>query len=494
MSVDVDVLIVGAGLSGIGAAHRLATESPQRTFAIVERRNSIGGTWDLFRYPGVRSDSDMYTLSFPFKPWTNPKAIADGADIRDYLIEAAQEFGIADRISYGKHVTDASWNSEDATWAVTMTTSEGSIETLRTNFLYLCSGYYSYDEGYLPEFPGYSDFKGETIHPQFWPEHADYKGKNVVIVGSGATAITLLPAMAEQAKSVTMLQRTPTYMLSQPTFDPIARLGRFIMPAQWAHRLSRLRYAIMTVGFYMFCRAFPKTARTVLLGMAKQASPDSLDPKHLTPPYMPWDQRLCVVPKKDLFNALKSGKANIVTDTIKTFTPTGVETASGEHLDADIIVTATGLKLVAFGNINLSVDGEKVNTSEVLAYKGTMFSGLPNLAWCIGYTNASWTLRANLTWSYVTQFLNTLDQRGYAYGVPTPSATRMKTASSFDLDSGYIQRAADVLPQAGTKRPWTVRQNWFLDTWDAKTHDVDEDIRWVRLSDLHVDALAEPAR
>lgn len=280
-----------------------------------------------------------------------------------------------------------------------------------------------------------------------------------------------------------MLQRTPTYMLSQPTFDPIARLGRFVLPKQLVHRIARLRYAIMTVGFYMLCRAFPKISRHILLDLAKRASPDDLDPKHLTPPYMPWDQRLCVVPKRDLFDALNSGKAQIVTDTIETFTATGIKTASGEHLDADIIVTATGLKLVAFGDINLSVDGEKVDSSEVLAYKGTMFSGLPNLAWCVGYTNASWTLRANLTWSYVTGFLNVLDQRGYAYGVPTPSS-RMNTSSSFDLDAGYIQRASDVLPRAGSKRPWTVRQNWFLDTWDAKTHDVDAEMRWVRRSDL----------
>lgn len=483
MRVDVEVLIVGAGLSGIGAAHRLKTESPQRSFKIVERRQAIGGTWDIFRYPGVRSDSDMYTLSFPFKAWTNPKAIADGADIREYLVEAAHEFGIADQIEYGRHVTDASWNSADATWTVTMTVDDGSIETIRTNFLYLCSGYYSYDEGYLPEFPGYSNFEGEVIHPQFWPEKADYRDKNVVIIGSGATAITLLPAMAEQAKSVTMLQRTPTYMLSQPTFDPIARLGRFILPKQVVHRIARLRYAIMTVGFYMLCRAFPKTSRHILLDLAKRASPDDLDPKHLTPPYMPWDQRLCVVPKRDLFNTLNSGKAQIVTDSIETFTADGITTASGEQLDADVIVTATGLKLVAFGDINLSVDGEKVESSETLAYKGTMFSGLPNLAWCIGYTNASWTLRANLTWSYVTEFLNVLDQRGYAYGVPTPRK-RMNTSPSFDLDAGYIQRASGVLPKAGNKRPWTVRQNWFLDTWDARTHDVDADMRWVRRSDL----------
>lgn len=484
MSVDVDVLIVGAGLSGIGAAYRLQTESPQRTFTIVERRQAVGGTWDLFRYPGVRSDSDMYTLSYPFKPWTNKKAIADGADIRDYLEEASHEFGIANKIQYGRHVTDASWNSDDATWTVTVTVDDGTIETIRTNFLYLCSGYYSYDEGYLPDFDGFNDFQGEVIHPQFWPENADYANKNVVIIGSGATAVTLLPAMAKTAKHVTMLQRTPTYMLSQPDFDPIARIGGKFLPKQFVHNISRLRYAIMTVSFYMLCRAFPKASRKILLDLARKASPEGLDPKHLTPPYMPWDQRLCVVPKRDLFDVLKTGKATIVTDSIDRFTPTGIQAVSGEHLDADVIVTATGLKLVAFGEINLSVDGEKINTSEVLAYKGTMFSGLPNLAWCIGYTNASWTLRANLTWSYVTGFLNTLDQRGYAYGVPTLPASAMDTAPSFDLDSGYIQRAAEVLPKAGKKRPWTVRQNWFLDTWDAKTHDVDADMRWVRRSDL----------
>ena len=475
MAVDVDVLIVGAGLSGIGAAHRVQTESPNRSYAIIERRESIGGTWDLFRYPGVRSDSDMYTLSYPFKAWTNPKAIADGADIRDYLIETADEYGIADQIQYGRHVTNASWDRTDAT-----------TETLRTSFLYLCSGYYSYDEGHTPDFPGIDAFEGQVIHPQFWPENADYANKNVVVIGSGATAVTLLPALAKTAKNVTMLQRTPTYLLSQPSFDPIARLGRFVLPKQVVHRLARLRYAIMTVGFYLWCRAFPKVTRIALIDLAKRASPDDLEDKDFTPPYMPWDQRLCVVPKGDLFDALHTGRAHIVTDTIAQITPTGIDTTSGQHLDADIIVTATGLKLVAFGDINLTVDGEPIDSSQTLAYKGTMFSGLPNFAWCIGYTNASWTLRANLTWSYVTEFLNTLDQRGYAYGVPTPPNEAMTLAPSFDLDSGYIQRAASVLPKAGTKRPWTVRQNWFLDTLDAKTHDVDADMRWVRRADLPV--------
>lgn len=483
MSVDVDVLIVGAGLSGIGAAYRLQTESPQRSFRIVERRDAIGGTWDLFRYPGIRSDSDMYTLSFPFKPWTHHKAIADGGDIRNYLAEAAHDYGIDKKIDYGRHVTDASWSSEDATWTVTMTLADGSIDIVRANFLYLCSGYFSYEEGYLPEFPGYDNFAGDLIHPQFWPEDLSWDDKKVVIVGSGATAITLLPEMAKKAASVTMLQRTPTYILSQPSTDPVSRVARRFLPDSWVHSITRRRYAIMTVAFFMFCRAFPRLSRSILLGLAKRSSPGDLDPKHLTPPYNPWDQRLCVVPSGDLYKALKGGRAHIVTDHVQNFRPDGIDLASGEHLDADIIVTATGLKLVAFGEINLSVDGEKINSSEVHVYKGAMFSGLPNLAWCVGYTNASWTLRVNITWSYVTKFLNVLDQRGYAYGVPEMSEETPSTPS-LDLEAGYVERAAEVLPRSGKRLPWRVRQNWFLDTWDARKSDPDQDMRWVRRSDL----------
>ncbi|TSD57853.1 flavin-containing monooxygenase [Aeromicrobium piscarium] len=484
MSTDrVDVLIVGAGLSGIGAAYRLQQMSPGKTYAIVEQRERTGGTWDLFRYPGVRSDSDMYTLSYPFRPWTNEKAIADGGDIRQYIADTARENGIDRHIRFGRRVLTADWSSEDATWTVTSRLSDGTTETTEASFLYLCSGYYSYDEGYTPDFPGLENYEGEVVHPQFWPEDLDYANKNVVIIGSGATAITLLPSMARDAAKVTMLQRSPTYILSQPGKDPVANIARRVLPKSIVHQATRLRYAVMTVGFYVFCRAFPALARKILLGLAQRQAP-SVDPVSLTPRYKPWDQRLCVVPGGDLWRVVREGKGEIVTDHIEEFTPKGIALASGEHLDADVVVTATGLQLVAMGSIDISVDGRAIDPHDVYTYKGLMFSGLPNLAWCVGYTNASWTLRADLTWKYVARFLNHLDANGYAYGMPNPEGESGPSAPILDLDSGYIQRVADKLPQAGSRKPWKIRQNWFLDAWDARTTDLDEEMVWVSRREL----------
>ncbi|MFD1859820.1 NAD(P)/FAD-dependent oxidoreductase [Aeromicrobium camelliae] len=484
MSTDhVDVLIVGAGLSGIGAAYRLQEMSPGKTYAVLEQREQIGGTWDLFRYPGVRSDSDMYTLSYPFRPWTNEKAIADGGDIRQYIVDTAREAGIAPHIRYGRRVESASWSSEDALWTVTSRLDDGSTETVTASFLYLCSGYYSYDEGYTPPFRGIEDYEGRVVHPQFWPEDLDYAGKNVVIIGSGATAITLLPSMARDAAKVTMLQRSPTYILSQPGKDPIANVARRLLPQQLVHRATRLRYAVVTVGFYVFCRTFPKLARRILLGLAQRQAPE-LDSKHLSPYYKPWDQRLCVVPGGDLWRVVREGKADIVTDHIEEFTPKGIALKSGEHLDADIVVTATGLQLVALGQIDVSVDGRTIDPHELYTYKGLMFSGVPNLAWCVGYTNASWTLRADLTWKYVARYLNHLDEHGYAYGMPDPAGASGDPAPILDLESNYIKRVEDKLPLQGSRRPWTIRQNWFLDAWDARRTDLDEEMIWVRRSEL----------
>lgn len=483
MTEHVDVLIVGAGLSGIGAAYRLAERAPQRTYAILEGRDRIGGTWDLFRYPGVRSDSDMYTLSFPFEPWTNPKAIADGGDIRDYLEATADKHGITDKIRFGRRVTDADWDSATATWTVTSTLADGSTETMTANFLYLCSGYYSYDSGYTPDFAGLEDFEGQVVHPQFWPEDLDHSGKNVVVIGSGATAITLLPSMAQDAAKVTMLQRTPTYILSQPGEDPAANVARKVLPTSLVHRIARMRYAVMTVGFYQFCRAFPRLSRRILLGLTGKAMP-GVDAASLRPPYMPWDQRLCVVPGGDLYKAVKSGKADIVTDRIAEFTTDGITLESGRTLTADIVVTATGLQLVALGGIDLTIDGRKVDPHDLYTYKGQMFSGVPNLAWCVGYTNASWTLRADLTWKYVASYLNHLDVHGYAYGTPDPGADFGHDGRLLDLSSGYIARADELLPRSGARTPWKVRQNWFLDSLDAKRTDLDEDMIWVRTADL----------
>ncbi|MFS0884214.1 flavin-containing monooxygenase [Aeromicrobium sp. 179-A 4D2 NHS] len=483
MSDHVDVLIVGAGLSGIGAAYRLQERAPGRTYTILEQRDAIGGTWDLFRYPGVRSDSDMYTLAYPFEPWTHPASIADGADIRQYLVDTAAKHGIGERIRFGRRVDSAEWSSQDATWTVTSTLADGSTEVVTASFLYLCSGYYSYEEGYTPDFPGLESFEGEVVHPQFWPEGLDHAGKEVVVIGSGATAITLLPSLAREAAKVTMLQRTPTYVLSQPATDPLAIAARKVLPNQLVHDVSRLGHAVATVAFYLFCRAFPKAARRILLGLSGKAMPN-VDRATITPPYKPWDQRLCVVPGGDLYESVRSGRSEIVTDRIASFTPTGISLVSGRHLDADVVVTATGLKLVALGQIDLTIDGTKVDPHELYTYKGQMFSGVPNLAWCVGYTNASWTLRADLTWKYVAEYLNHLERQGYAYGMPDPRADFGEDSRILDLEAGYIARADDLLPRSGGKHPWKIRQNWFLDAWDARHTDIDEDMIWVRRADL----------
>lgn len=475
----VDVLIVGAGLSGIGAAYRLSTMSPGSSYAILEARERMGGTWDLFRYPGIRSDSDMYTLSYPFKPWTNRKSIADGSDIRTYIKDAADEFGIADHVRYGHKVVSASWSSDDARWTVTSQVGD-ELVSQTCSFLFMCSGYYDYDETYSPEFPGIEAFDGTVVHPQFWPEDLDYTGKKVVVIGSGATAITLIPSMADDVEHITMLQRSPTYVTSLPQEDGVSALFRKVLPAGPAHRLTRLKNAAVAIGFYEFCRAFPKAARKILLTRALRSVPDDVDPVNLTPRYNPWDQRLCVVPDGDLWRSVRRGKASIVTDTIESFDATGITLTSGRHLDADVVVTATGLKVVALGKVAIDVDGEKVDPHDRFVYKGLMLSGVPNLAWCIGYTNASWTLRADLTWQYVARFLEHLRAHGYRAGMPDPEGAGRDGAPALDLQSGYVQRAVGVLPQQGTERPWTVRQNWFLDAWDNRRTDLDEAMVWSR--------------
>ncbi|KQV75868.1 FAD-containing monooxygenase EthA [Aeromicrobium sp. Root344] len=471
----VDVIIVGAGLSGIGAAYRLQEQCPGKSYAILEAREAVGGTWDLFRYPGIRSDSDMYTLSFPFRPWTNRKSIADGEHIRDYISDAADEFGIAEHIQFGHRVVSASWSSEDARWTVTSQVGDARI-VQTASFLYLCSGYYNYDKGFQPEFPGLDSFDGQVVHPQFWPEDLDYAGKKVVVIGSGATAVTLIPSMAEDVEHITMLQRSPTYITTLPAEDKLAQVMRKVLPANLAHRAVRRKNAIVTIGFYQFCRRFPAAATKLLLGRVKRQLPEGADMTHFTPRYKPWDQRLCIVPNGDLFRVIRRGKASIVTDTIKTFTPTGIELDSGQHLDADVVVTATGLQVVAFGQLEIEVDGQRVDPHEVYVYKGLMFSGVPNLAWCVGYTNASWTLRADLSSQYVCQYLNHLDAKGYAFGMPDPKGAAGQARPILDLTSGYVMRVADLLPQQGTSSPWTIRQNWLLDSYDMKRTDLEQDM------------------
>ncbi|WP_332641736.1 flavin-containing monooxygenase [Aeromicrobium sp.] len=469
-----DVIIVGAGLSGIGAAYRIQTECPGKTYAILESRDAIGGTWDLFRYPGIRSDSDMYTLSWPFRPWKNPKAIADGDDIRTYVREAAVEYGIEEHIQFGHRVTSAAWSTDDAMWTVT-STANGQTVTQTASFIYLCSGYYSYDKGYTPEFPGLDSYEGQVIHPQFWPEDLDYAGKEVVVIGSGATAVTLVPSMADDVKHITMLQRSPSYVMSLPQEDKIADVMRKVLPDGFAHRAIRRKNAAFSVGMYQFCQRFPKQSRKLLTRLAKRKLPAGydLDP-HFTPVYDPWDQRLCIVPNGDLFRTIRQGKASIVTDHIKTFDAKGIELESGKRLDADIVITATGLQVVAFGQLKLSVDGKDIDPHELYVYKGLMFSGLPNFAWCVGYTNASWTLRADLSSQYVCKLINLLDRKGYDYGMPDPKGAGDAPRPILDLTSGYVQRVVNELPQQGVTSPWTIRQNWFLDSRDMKRTDLEQ--------------------
>ncbi len=464
-----DVLIVGAGLSGIGAAVHLKSDCPDRSFAILEGRDAIGGTWDLFRYPGIRSDSDMYTLGYKFKPWTAAKAIADGPSIRSYIRETAHENDVERHIRFGHKVTAARWSSEDARWTVTTAGKDGSTHYFTCGFLYMCSGYYSYTQGYTPDFPGAADFRGQTIHPQFWPENLDYTGRNVVIIGSGATAVTLVPEMAKKAAHVTMLQRSPTYVVSRPGVDAIADWLREHLPAKLAYSLVRLKNVSLGMLFYRMTRTQPAKVKAKLLdGVRQHLGPDYDIDKHFNPKYNPWDQRLCLVPDADLFDSIKNGSASVVTDQIETFTATGIKLKSGAELPADIIVTATGLKLEALGGMKLNVDGRDVDPSECLAYKGMMFSGVPNLAISFGYINASWTLRSDLIGLYVGRLLNHMKATGTSIATPRPGPEDVPEKLAMDLSSGYVQRGAGALPKSGQRAPWKVTANYALDLMELR--------------------------
>ena len=469
-----DVIVVGAGLSGIGAAVRLATMCPARTFAVLEGRRSMGGTWDLFRYPGVRSDSDMFTLSYPFRPWVGERAIADGGSILDYLRSTAEDFGVDRRIRYHHRVTSAEWSSESSRWTVEAIVGEDH-ETVRfgANFLYLCTGYYRHDHGYLPDFPGLHAFTGEVVHPQHWPEGLSYQDKRVVIIGSGATAVTLAPALASAASQVTMLQRSPSYVISLPSVDPLAEKLHRILPTPAAHRVLRWKNLLLGTAFYQLCRYCPGTAAGWLRAGVAHQLPEGyrLDPD-FRPRYNPWDQRLCVTPDGDLFNAIRSGRLAVVTDRIDTFTSEGIRLASGRLLAADLVVAATGLELVPCGGIRLAVDGVDVDPGQTVIYKGFMLSGLPNLAVCLGYTNASWTLRADLTSQTVCRLLNRMERRGHVRAVPHLVGGEAQALPMLDLSSGYVSRAIDRLPKQGTKRPWRLRQNYPLDLLAARLGNV----------------------
>jgi monooxygenase len=460
----VDVIIVGAGLSGIGGACHLRRACPTKSFVILEGRERMGGTWDLFRYPGVRSDSDMYTLGYRFRPWRDNKAMADAPAILSYIRDTAAEYEVDKFIRYNHRVRRVSWSSENACWTVEAETGpDNELVQLTCNFLYLCTGYYDYDNGYTPEWQGVDRFHGKIVHPQKWPEDLDYAGKRVVVIGSGATAVTLVPAMAERAAHVTMLQRSPSYIVSRPAKDKIANVLRRFLPDRAAYMLARWKNVLSGTFFYNLARNRPKVFKWMVARGVRHELGDKYDSKDFTPPYNPWDQRLCLVPDADLFRSMREGRVSVVTDHIETFTEDGLLLKSGRHLDADIIVTATGLVLKLFSGMQLVVDGAPVVMPKTLVYKGMMFSDVPNLAFAVGYTNASWTLKCDLIAEYVCRLLNHMDHNGYNVCTPRINNADIEEIPVLDFNSGYVLRALDALPRQGSKTPWRLHQNYVKD-------------------------------
>ncbi|HVY89979.1 MAG TPA: NAD(P)/FAD-dependent oxidoreductase [Hyphomonadaceae bacterium] len=459
----VEVLIVGAGLSGIGAGYHLQKRLPKKTYAILEARESIGGTWDLFRYPGIRSDSDMYTLGYNFKPWPGAKAIADGPSILDYVKQTAAENGIDKHIRYKHKVTSLAWSSKDARWTINAE-HDGQPVQFTASFVMMCSGYYRYEAGYTPDFKGRERFKGQVIHPQLWPDNLDYKGKNVVVIGSGATAVTIVPEMAKNGAHVTMLQRSPTYVVSRPSEDKIAKWLRSWLPAKTAYGATRWKNVGFQMLFYSRARKQPDKVRKYITDLAqKELGPDYPVNVHFNPKYNPWDQRMCLIPDSDLFNELKAGNAEVVTDTIDTFTETGIKLNSGKELKADIIVTATGLDLQFLGGAQVTVDGEKIDMSKRLTYKGMMYEGVPNLVSIFGYTNASWTLKCDLTCEYACRIMGEMDKTGRKQVTPKNNDPGTQFTPWLDFSSGYVQRTIDRFPKQGARAPWKLHQNYAKD-------------------------------
>ena len=465
MSEQYDVLIVGAGLSGIGMACHLQMQCPGKRVAILERRHAIGGTWDLFRYPGIRSDSDMFSFGFKFRPWHALKVLADGPSIRQYVTDTAREYGVDKKVQYGLKITRASWSSEQACWTVTaLHEASGETRIFKCNYLVSCTGYYNYDKGYLPDFPGVKNFKGQCIHPQHWPENLDYRGKRVVVIGSGATAVTLVPAMAPEAAHVTMLQRSPSFIFSVPGYDKISEVLNRFLPAKWVFGMARWRNIVLQRWIYKASMRWPETMRKVFLsGVRKQLGKD-YDMRHFTPSYNPWQERLCAVPDADLFKAIKEGKASVVTDHIDTFTERGIRLKSGQELEADIVVTATGLQIQVFGGVEMEVDGQARPIGELMTYKGTLLQDVPNMAWIFGYTNAPWTLKADLSADYVCRLINHMDRVGASVSVARAPADQLEPGSIFgDLQSGYVQRGKGMLPRQGRALPWRVLHSYERD-------------------------------
>ena len=473
----IDVLIVGAGISGIGAGYYLKNKCPSKSFKILESRNNLGGTWDLFKYPGIRSDSDMTTMGYRFKPWTGKNLVAGGGAILDYLNDVVDENGFRDKIQYDSHVTKAWWKSDESKWYVTYQDSAHGNESMITcNFLYFCVGYYDYENGHEPDFEGQSDFNGDIIHPQHWPEDLNYKDKNVVVIGSGATAVTLIPSMADETKHITMLQRSPTYYMVRPNIDPIGAFFRRFMGKTVSYFVMRWKNIQLQSWFFKRARKDPKLIKEFLIGVVKEKlNPEYNVDKHFTPSYNPWEQRLCLVPDGDLFNAINEGKASVVTDHVDSFTSNGIKLKSGNELPADIIVTATGLKLMICSNIEIKVDDETIDISDTMTFKGMMVSNVPNVVWTFGYTNASWTLRADLTAEYTCKILNYMDKHDYKVATPSPNSEIGEDGTWLDFNSGYVTRSAHLFPRNGDRDPWRNTQNYIKDVVDLRYGNVKDE-------------------
>ncbi len=481
-----DVLIVGAGISGIGAAYRIHEKNPGLSYTVLERRERIGGTWDLNRYPGIRSDSDIFTLSFPWEPWTRPENVADGGDIREYLTEAARKHGIDEHIRFSTRVISADWDSTTDTWTV-QTESDGGSKAYRGRFLFFGSGYYNYDEPYRPDFPGLEEFTGDVVHPQFWPESLDYTGKDLVVIGSGATAISMIPSLSETAGRVTMLQRSPSYIMSTPRIHPVVQAIRKVLPKRAGNSAVRLYNTIFTVLVYAVARAAPRFSRWIVRSGAKRALPKGYPVDvHFKPTYNPWDQRLCVALDNDIYEAIGDGRVEVVTDQIDHIDAGGVALRSGKRLDADVIVTATGIQLQALGGVALSIDGAEVKPADRFVYKEHLLEDVPNVAWCVGYINASWTLRADLTARAVAKLLAYMDSHGYTHAYPHLGDKPMPEKPAWNINAGYVQRAGHVLPKSGTHRPWNVRHNYVLDAIDHRLDRIEESMVFGRAHDRAV--------